>query len=375
MTSNDLGRTETQAPKAIEIAVIIPTLNERDNVPRIIAALDRVLAGRSFELVFVDDGSKDGTAEELERIALKRRDVRVVRRFGRRGLSSAVVEGFLATAAPSLAVIDADMQHDETILPQLLAHIESGSADLAVATRYSGSGSMGDLDASRVRISGLATRLGRIMVKEPLSDPMSGFFAVRREAFLAALPRLSLIGFKILLDIVASSPTPLRIAEVPYEFRLRTAGESKLDLVVILEYLQLLIDKTLGRWLPLRLILFLLVGACGLVVHLLVLGITYELLGIRFAVAQTAAVGVAIAFNFFLNNAVTYRDRRLKGWAIVPGLLSFYLVCAAGAVANVGVGSLVHSSGGVNWWLSGIAGAVIGAVWNYSASTFLTWRK
>lgn len=360
---------------AIDLAVVVPTLNERDNIGSLLPALDRVLADRSYELIFVDDGSTDGTIEELERIARSRRDVRLIRRVGRRGLSSAIAEGFLATAAPIVAVIDADMQHDEAVLPQLVKLVKSGEADLAVGTRYSGDGSTGEWSLDRVRMSRLATRLGAALVSERLSDPMSGFFALRRDSFLAALPRLSLIGFKILLDIVASSPKRLRTVEVPYRFRGRIAGESKLDAAIALEYLQLLLDKMVGQWLPVRLLMFLIVGGCGLLVHLAMLGLGYRGLGLPFQTAQTVAVAMAIAFNFFLNNIVTYRDRRLRGWRIPRGLLSFYLVCGIGAVANVGIGTLVHSIGGQNWWLAGIAGALIGAVWNFSASSFVTWRK
>jgi len=190
---------------------------------------------------------------------------------------------------------------------------------------------------------------------------------------MAALPRLSSIGFKILVDLIASSPTPVRVAEVPYKFRERVAGESKLDNLVALEYLMLLLDKLVGRVVPARFLMFALVGGLGLVVHLAALWSALRL-DARFAVAQAAAVGLAMTFNYVVNNKLTYRDRQRRGWRFVAGLLSFYAVCLVGAAANVGVGTYVYAAD-YTWWLAGAAGAAIGAVWNYAASSVLTWRK
>lgn len=309
----------------------------------------------------------------IREVAQRNVRIHVIHRIGRRGLSAAVVEGMLATAAPVLAVIDADMQHDESLLPRLFRAVQSDACDLAVGSRYLDGGGTGDWDGRRVSVSRLATRLAQIATHTSLSDPMSGFFVVSRDAFETALPRLSGTGFKILLDLVASSPRTLRIAEIPYHFRARTAGESKLDLMVACEYLKLLLDKTAGRIVPIRLVLFMMVGTLGLGVHLGVLGVVLAL-GATFAFAQAAAVGTAMTFNFALNNIFTYRDRRLRGRHLVTGLLSFYAICLVGAVANVGVGSWVNDSQRC-WWLAGAAGAIIGAVWNFAASSTLTWRK
>ena len=299
--------------------------------------------------------------------------MRVVHRIGRRGLSSAVVEGMLATSAPILAVVDGDLQHDEMALPKMVAAIESDEADIAIGTRYAKGGSVGEWDKLRHRASQGATWLGQKLLQVPLSDPMSGFMAIRRETLMAALPRLSGVGFKILLDIVASLPTPPRIAEVPYVFRSRLNGESKADSMIALEYISLLIDKTIGRFIPTRLVSFLAVGGLGVAVHLTVLG-TALALGATFLNGQFAAVATAIAFNFYLNNRFTYRDRRLKGWKMLTGLISFYLVSAVGAVANIGIGNWVHQMDS-QWWLAGMAGVLVGAVWNFAASSFVTWRN
>ncbi len=358
----------------LELTVIIPTLNEAGNVEPLLEKLGIALAGIEWEAIFVDDGSTDGTPELLTRIAQSDRRVRMVRRIGRRGLSSAVVEGALASTTPIVAVIDADLQHDERILPDLYRAIADQGHELAVGTRYCQGGSTGEWAESRLKISRFATALASPIMKTRLSDPMSGFFAVRRDALLEAAPRLSNVGYKILLDLVASSSRPLRVAEVGYTFGTRQHGASKLDEMVALEYLELLLDKSIGRFVPVKLVQFGAVGMLGVGVHLALLYLTLNMLGTGFAFAQAAAVIGAMTFNFALNNRFTYRDRQLRGLAWVGGLLSFYLVCSLGAVANVGIGSLVYDQYH-GWWIAGIAGAIVGSVWNYVASGWLTWTK
>ena len=361
------------AARPLELAVIIPTFNEAANVRPLLDKLAIALANYHWEAVFVDDNSPDGTSDLVRDIGRHDVHVRIVQRIGRRGLSSAVVEGMLATSAPVLAVIDGDMQHDESILPRLVCEIEEGRADIAIGTRYADGGSVGEWDESRHLVSRIATRIGQFVLKAPMSDPMSGFFAIRRETLMSAMPRLSAIGFKVLLDIVASLPKAPRIAEVPYRFRTRVAGDSKAGALIAAEYLSLLADKTIGRVVPVRLLAFLLVGGLGVGVHLGVLGASLRL-GTAFLPAEIIAVVAAIAFNFALNNVFTYRDRRLSGWKMVRGLLSFYAVCSVGALANIGIGTWMNAQDS-RWWVAGLAGVVVGAVWNFAASSFLTWRK
>ncbi len=366
------AKLATQAP---ELAVVIPTFNERDNVIPLLEKVGAALPGVIWEAVFVDDDSKDGTPAVIAERARIDPRVRILRRIGRRGLSSAVVEGILSTSTPYVAVIDADMQHDERLLGEMLASLRAGEADLAVGTRYSGGGGVGEWDARRKTISRVATRLSALVVKADLSDPMSGFFMIRRETFEDSVRRLSTQGYKILLDIVASAPEPLRIKEFPYVFRLRQHGESKLDALVSLEYLLLLLDKMVGQWVPARFVLFMGIGGLGVFVHMAVLTALLKAQGLTFIVAQGAATMVAMSFNFFLNNALTYRDKRLKGfWPLLRGLLSFYLVCSVGAVSNVGIANFLFSHS-YSWYVSGIAGILVGAVWNYAASSVFTWRK
>jgi dolichol-phosphate mannosyltransferase len=357
----------------VELAVVLPTFNERDNVEPLIARLEEVLAGIAWEAVFVDDDSRDGTAEHVRAIARRKPYIRCVQRLGRRGLSTACIEGVLASSAPFLAVMDADLQHDETLLPRMLEMLKSSALDIVIGSRYAAGGGVGAWDPSRARISDLATRLSRLVVKAELSDPMSGFFMIRRPVFEAALRDLSGQGFKILIDLFASSPRPLAFAELPYQFRLRRHGESKLDTLVAWEYLQLLLDKLIGHLVPVRFALFAMIGGLGLVVHLAVLGLVLKFLGVDFTLAQSVATVTAMTSNFLLNNWFTYRDRRLRGWRLLRGLVSFYVVCSVGAIGNVGIAAYVFHADQA-WWLAGIAGAIVGSVWNYATSAVFTWR-
>ena len=374
MLQQAVDRQSVTRDAPLELTVVIPTLNEAGNVQPLLEKLGVALAGIEWEAIFVDDGSTDGTPDLLTSIAQNDRRVRMVRRIGRRGLSSAVVEGALASTTPIIAVIDADLQHDERILPDLYKAIANDGNELAIGTRYAGNGSTGEWDDKRLKNSRFATALASPIMKTRLSDPMSGFFAVRRDVLLEAAPGLSNVGYKILLDLVASSPRTLKLAEVGYTFGTRQSGESKLDEMVALEYIELLLDKTIGRFVPVKLVQFGAIGVLGVGVHLALLYLTLNVLGAAFAAAQATAVVGAMTFNFALNNRFTYRDQQLKGLAWVGGLLSFYLVCSIGAIGNVGIGSLVYEQFH-GWWMAGIAGAIVGSVWNYVASGWLTWTK
>jgi len=352
----------------------VPTFNERDNVLELVSRLERCLAGRAWEVIFVDDDSPDDTAALVRRLAQQDRRVRCLQRIGRRGLSSACVEGMLASGAPVLAVMDGDLQHDEELLPRMLDVLKQGNADVVVGTRYSAGGGVGQWEASRARMSRFATRLSRYVVRADISDPMSGFFALRREAFEAAVRQLSSIGFKILLDLVASSPAPLRICELPYQFRTRRAGESKLDSQAVWEYLMLLVDKLVGAYVPARFVAFAAIGGLGVAVHFVVLAALFGPLHVSFAASQTAAALVAMTSNFALNNALTYRDRRLRGWGWLKGWLSFTLVCSIGLLANVGIAAYLFASQ-TAWVLAALAGIAVGAVWNYAVTSAYTWRS
>jgi dolichol-phosphate mannosyltransferase len=356
------------------VSIVVPTFNEAGNVALLVKKIETVLAGEAWEIVFVDDDSTDGTVTELHALCRAYRNIRMIQRIGRRGLSSAVVEGILSTSSPYVAVMDADLQHDERLLPEMLANLRSGEADLVIGSRYLEGASTGDWEPHRIRLSRIATYLSKFIVSVACTDALSGFFMIRRSAFDQSVRNLSAEGFKILLDILASSPAAPRVKELPYTFGLRQYGDSKLDALVTFEYVNLLLAKLFGRWLPTRFIIFSAVGGLGVLVHLSVLTVLH-FAGAPFVYGQGLATLVAMTFNFFMNNLLTYRDRRIRGtWPLLLGLLSFYAVCSLGAVANVGIANVFFERK-YAWWLSGIAGIAIGAVWNFAATSIVTWRR
>lgn len=365
---------------APQLAVIVPSYNERDNIVPLYDKVATALKGIAFEFIVVDDNSPDGTAAAVKELARERFNVRCIHRIGRRGLSSAVVEGISASAAPYFAVIDADHQHDETVLPQMYAKAVAGD-DIVVGTRYAGDGKVGEgLSATREAGSRLATRLSSLLTGAKLSDPMSGFFLMKREVFDEIAPTLSKDGFKILLDIIVSATRfrtradrTLKIGEVPYTFRPRHAGESKMSPLIVIQFLGLLVSKMTGGLLPTSFLLFGMVGGTGVLVHLFTLWLTHQFFGFNFTNAQLTATIVAMTTNFVLNNELTYSDKKLRGGRFWIGLGTFYAVCSIGALANVSVATWIYQSN-PDLFLAGILGALMSVVFNYSVTRVFTWR-
>jgi len=364
---------EREGQRPFVLTVVIPCYNERANVAPMVARLGATLEGLEWEAVFVDDNSPDGTAAAVLEIARTDRRVRCIRRIGRRGLSSAVIEGALSSSADFIAVIDGDLQHDETRLPVMLAALRNGH-DLAVGSRHvPGGDSEGLSGAWRHRLSTLGIRAAQLILPVRLSDPMSGFFMLRRSLVEELAPRLTSQGFKVLLDLVLTSPKPLRVREVPMRFQPRVAGESKLDALVLLQFGALLLDKALHGLVPLRFISFGLVGLLGVGVHLAVLALAGAA-GLGFEASQVVATLIAMLANFQLNNTITYRQERLRGARFWRGLALFVAVCGLGAVANVGIANMIYTASG-GWTFPALLGAAVGMVWNYAISATLVWGR
>ncbi len=360
---------------ATELTLVIPTFNESGNLRELLRRVDAALTGVDWEMIVVDDNSPDGTSVLAKEISHEDLRVRCLRRVNRRGLAGACIEGMLASSAPIVAVMDADLQHDERILPQMLAKLRAG-CDLVVGSRHVEGGSADEgFSESRARISRFATRLAKRALHADFSDLMSGFFMLRREIVEDCAPHLTPSGFKILADIVASAEKPLKVEEVGYMFRERLAGELKFDLKVGLDFLGLMLNKASGGRIPVRFIFFALVGASGVAIHMATVHAALTIPGVTFALAQSIAVIAAMTSNFFINNAITYRDAKLKGFGpLLRGLLYFYVVCAFGAVANVGVATWLFNLYPVVW-ISALAGVIMGSVWNFTLSSLFVWRK
>jgi dolichol-phosphate mannosyltransferase len=364
---------ETGITPAPELSVVVPTYNERDNVPLVVELLKRTLEDVSWEVIFVDDNSPDGTAAAVRALGAADHRVRCIRRIGRRGLAGACIEGMLSSQARYIAVLDADLQHDETLLAAMLERIRKGDVDVVVGSRYIPGGSADSFTSKRRFMSRLSHVAAYMITKVELSDSGSGFYMIRRDAVEELAPRLSSQGFKLLLDIMTTARGTLRAAELPYTFRERQHGESKLDSHVVLDFAALLVAKFTNDAVSFRFLMFCFVGLTGVVIHMAALQVAIQPLALRFGVAQVAATVLAVCWNFALNNMLTYRDQRLSGWRFLTGLLRFQLICAVGAISNVGAAAWLYDYQ-QNWWLAGLGGALMSAVWNYVVSAAFVWR-
>lgn len=356
-----------------ELSIIIPTYNERPNLIPLLTSLAEALGRIDYEVLIVDDDSYDGTAALARSLAQRDCRVRVLQRIGRRGLASAAVEGMLATSSPYLLVMDADLQHDERVIPAMLQKLKEDNLDVVVGSRHVEGGGMGDLATGRIALSNLGRFLSSRVCRVPTSDPMSGFFIVTREYFHHVVHNLSCVGFKILLDLLASARRPVRLGEIGYTFRSRTYGESKLDIVVGLEYLQLILDKLTRGFVPVPFVLFGLVGSLGILCNFALAALFIGSFHFGFKEAQIAGAVLTIAVNFFLNNLLTFRVVRLRGIRFLYGLALFYVFCSVGLLAQVTIASSLHRLG-VYWTVATLAGIAVGSVWNYSMAFLLVWQ-
>lgn len=354
-----------------ELSVVVPAFRERNNIPALLGALERALEGRDWEAIVVVDDAFDGTEDFVRERAQQDPRVRCVHRIGRRGRASACLEGMLASSAPYVAVMDADLQHDENLIPAMLDTLKQGDADIVVASRYMQGGSTGDLAPSRVWISRTARALSQVL-SSGLSDPTTGFFMVRRKYLEQVVRRLYGRGFQTLLDLIAAKRGGVRVTELPYSMRSRRHGESKLGLRVVAEFFMLLLYHVTGRLVPARFFLFCAVGTTGVGVHLTVLAAAFALSGGQFLSSQVLGTIAAMTSNFFLNNAFTYGDQRLRGRRIWRGLLSYYLACGVGSIINVAVADWLYVNS-MKYWAAGLIGAGIAAVWNFYTTASVTW--
>lgn len=368
-------QTKYDDNKDIALTIVVPTYNEKLNVRPLVSLLDKALVDINWEVVFVDDDSPDGTADEVRELAITRLDVRVIHRIGRRGLSGACIEGILSSAAPYVAVMDGDLQHDETVLISMIASFNTDpELNLVIGSRNVEGGSSGNgLSGMRSFGSNIATVMARKLLKIQVQDPMSGFFMIKLESFREVVGELQKQGFKILTDLLSASRGGWKIKEIPFVFKERQYGQSKMDSAVTLEYFGLILARLTGGAISIRFVLFLFVGCTGILVQLLMVGIFLNIMSLSFFYSQILAVTVAMTSNFFLNNILTYRDQSLSGKYILFGLLSFYFVCSLGAIANVAVANLVYNFVPL-WILASFFGSVVSSLWNFMSSKWLTWR-
>ena len=362
--------------RAPRLAIIMPTLNERDNIQPLVDRIAQSIDFPEWEAIFVDDNSSDGTADEVRRVSRRNPRVRVIQRIGRSGLASAVIEGACSTSATYIAVMDADHQHDPVLINAMVKAIEKGEADVCVASRFIDGASAGGLSSqAREKGSRFANKVTACLTGAKMTDPMSGYFAMKADTFRSLAPNLSGIGFKILLDLLACAKPRLRVKEFPLTFTKRLHGDSKLDRAVIFEFMVGLYERLFGKIIPTRFALFGTVGALGVIIHMAILGLLYQAMGETFVSASFVAVLGAMSFNFWLNNFLTYNDKRLSGFLpLAKGWVKFCLTCAIGGLANVGIAAFLLQNG-IHWIASALAGIAIGSVWNYALSSRFVWGR
>ena len=367
---------KTKTDKPCELTVIIPTFNEVNNVGVIVKKLEDCLVGINFNILFVDDNSEDGTVERIQKLESEKKYVSLLLRIGRRGLAGACIEGFISSRSPLVAVIDSDLQHDETKLVEMFSKFQADkNLDLVVGSRHSGEGTaQGGFSFLRNNASKLAISCSQILLGIKVTDPMSGFFMLRKGSIQPFIERLQPNGFKILADILASSRNQLSVMEIGYEFKKRQADESKMNVAVGLEFLALIFSHLSFGFFTIRFILFCFVGLSGIIIQFLSTLLLLSMFGLPFIQAHILSIVVAMTTNFSLNNLITYKDRSLAGKGYFRGLLSFYIVCSAGALANVATAKLIFESIGI-WSIASIGGAFLGAVWNFVFSSIFTWKS
>ncbi len=360
------------------LSIISPTYNEAKNIEKFVELIESCLNSYEYEIIFVDDNSTDKTHEIVKKIAYKKTNVRCIRRIGRRGLSSAVIEGCLSSSSDLLLIIDSDLQHDEKKIPIMINTLQKENLELVIASRFLNHNKVLGLTKYRNALSQFANFLANTISRANLTDPMSGFFLIKRSVFDCIVPNLSGLGFKILLDIFSSSKRKIKYKEISFNFKKRIYGESKLDSLVLWEYLLLLWQSKFGKIIPARFLSFCLIGGSGVFVHIIALYffIKFEY---SFLYAQTFSTFIAMTSNFFLNNMLTYRDKRKRGLSAIKALLLFYLTCGIGASANIGISNLLFLSNisGVSgvWYFSGFVGAIVGSIWNFLMSSLVTWKN
>ncbi len=381
------GHQDGGARPAPDLSLIICTLNEGAAIRSVIEEICTTLGDINHEIVVVDDNSTDATQSEVLDLAKTRPNVRLHVRYDERGLSSAAIKGWDLAYGRYLGVMDGDGQHDPAAIRELALMIMKGDKDLVCASRYIGQTDTG-LSFFRDLGSKAATAVTGLVLKVPLTDPMSGCFMMTREYYQSARPKLTGVGFKILVDIAASAQAKPRFGEVKAALRQRQGGTSKLDVRVVLDLGAMLVEKATNGFLPARFVLFAGVGVTGVFVYTAILIICHTLLSgnppaaiYRYkmpsgdTISYSVAIWISMTWNFFVNNSITFRDKRLKGWAIVRGLFGFYFACSIGAILSLALSLFMKDHLHIHWLVAGVGAALLSSVWNYWASTMLSWRK
>lgn len=368
-----------QSKAGLELSIVIPTFNESENIVVLLDRLVEVLAPLNFEVIVVDDDSPDLTWKFVESYAANNERVRVIRRMDAKGLSSAVTTGMLQANGACIAVMDADLQHDETILPQMARKVLEEGFDVAVGSREAPGGSYGEWSISRKLTSYGAKWLAKLAVGSVAKDPMSGFFAISRDWYLNTVDLVNPSGFKILLEFLVRGDKP-NVVEIGYGFRQRERGETKLNSTVMLEYLLALVDLRFGWLIPNQFVKFAAVGITGSLVNFS--GFAFaQAIGISIPLAVVIGVELAIVWTYFCNNYFTFTPMTFRGRDLLKGFIIYQLVACYGLVVQLSVvemllGRYPALAGGLlTLYLTYMVGVLFAAFGNFMLHTHYTWNR
>lgn len=379
-----------------EVSVILPTYNEAENIPLIVKKLETVLKKFNYEILIVDDNSPDKTYDIAVRLGENNKRIRAIRRVHERGLSSAIVAGFANANGKYRIVMDADMQHDEKVLPLFIEKFREGY-DLVIGTRRAEGGGTKNWSWIRRFISRVASLMARIILVKKSTDPGSGFFGVSKEYFEKSKDKLNPRGFKILLEFLALDDKA-KMAEVGYVFLPRIYGTSKLSTKVVLEFLIALYELRIGKVISLEFIKYSMVGLSGVAVNLVFqfIGENYIFKALalkpflsfsgsgtallshisRSQVAVALAIEISIFWNFILNNWWTFKNYKISGfWKLIRGFIVFNFVCLAGALINLSVFSIAMEKLSMNIYVANLTGIIFATMWNYLINVQTTWNE
>mgnify|MGYP001169221479 FL=1 len=356
----------------------MPTLNEVENISTIIKQIINLSNKFLIEIIVVDDASKDGTTTLLKKLSKKDKRIRLINRFDRNGLSSAIKEGSLSASGDIIAVMDTDGQHKVENLFEAIEELIKSKKDLIIGSRFLNNSSIQGLSYKRRKGSSIANSLASYSLSKnylKLADIMSGFMVFKSEKVLKIIEKIDVNGFKFLYELLSVSNGILDCKEIPLDFMPRKFGESKLDIAIVWDFFVSLIHSFLKRLIPRKAISFAFVGITGVLVQL---SVSYSLmwfLGFTFQRVLPIAVVIAASSNFFVNNWPTFRVNRLKNKAFVVGLCKFLIVSSLPIIANVGLASSFYNLISPNTLLSQLAGIVVVFIWNYAASSRLVWNN
>ena len=360
------------------ISIVIPTFNEVKNIIPLLKKLLSLFDDYDYEIIIVDDDSPDGTSEEVEKYMKDKKTIKLITRIGRSGLSSAIKEGLIFAKGKYLLVLDGDGQHHPSFLLNMIDEIKKNKSDIVIGSRFLPSSKLEGLSKKRSLGSKIANKVASISLNKnysKLTDYLSGCFCLNRDSTKNFIRRIEINGFKFLYELLSLSKGKLNVKEVPLNFQERRHGNSKLDLAIIWDFIISIIHNFTFRIMPRRAISFGLVGLSGVFVQLFITYFLTNLLLLKFYDALPIAVISAATSNFLINNQVTFRSNRLKGSALLVGLLKFFLVASLPVIANIGITTAVYEYISADTLIAQIAGIAIVYAWNYLASSSFVWNK